>query len=286
MKGGVEPSAGRDLCRLRSVGSTGSPLPPEGFRWVYDRVGRDTWLFSMSGGTDVCTAFVGGVPTLPVYSGELQARALGAKVEAFDRNGRPVVGRVGELVLTEPLPSMPVFLWGDEDGSRYRESYFDVYPGVWRHGDWIEITGHGGAIIYGRSDSTINRGGVRIGTSEIYRAVAGVPEVLDALVLDLPREDTSGSIELFVVLRPGVMLDNALVETITRRLRDDCSPRHVPDRVRQVAEVPRTLSGKLLEVPVKRILLGADPASAVSREALANPSALDYFVGLAAHPDD
>ena len=186
MKDGVEPGAGRDLSRLRSVGSTGSPLSPEGFEWVYDHVGRDTWLFSTSGGTDLCTAFVGGVPTLPVYKGELQARSLGAKVEAFDEDGNSVIDEVGELVITEPMPSMPVFFWGDEDGSRYRASYFELYPGIWRHGDWIEITSRGTAIIYGRSDSTINRGGVRMGTSEIYRAVSAVEEVLDSLVVDVP----------------------------------------------------------------------------------------------------
>ncbi|HWE80504.1 MAG TPA: acetoacetate--CoA ligase [Gaiellaceae bacterium] len=277
MDAGVEPRRGRDLSRLRSVGSTGSPLPPEGFRWVYDEVGADTWLFSMSGGTDVCTAFVGGVPSLPVYEGELQGRALGAKVEAFDESGGSVVGQVGELVLTEPLPSMPVSFWGDADGSRYRESYFDVYPGVWRHGDWIEITPRGTAIISGRSDSTINRGGVRIGTSEIYRTVTALPEVVDALVLDLP---TAG-IVLFLVLREGAMLDDPLAARVRKALREECSPRHMPDEVRQAPEVPRTLSGKLLEVPVKRILLGADPATAVSRDALANPGALDYFVELA-----
>jgi acetoacetyl-CoA synthetase len=277
MNAGVEPRRGRDLSRLRSVGSTGSPLPPEAFRWVYDEVGADTWLFSMSGGTDVCTAFVGGVPSLPVYEGELQGRALGAKVEAFDESGGSVVGQVGELVLTEPLPSMPVSFWGDADGSRYRESYFDVYPGVWRHGDWIEITPRGTAIISGRSDSTINRGGVRIGTSEIYRTVTALPEVVDALVLDLP---TAG-IVLFLVLREGAMLDDPLAARVRKALREECSPRHMPDEVRQAPEVPRTLSGKLLEVPVKRILLGADPATAVSRDALANPGALDYFVELA-----
>ena len=281
MKAGVEPARGRDLSRVRSVGSTGSPLAPEGFRWVYDHVGADTWLFSTSGGTDVATAFVGGVPTLPVYEGELQARSLGAAIEAWDEEGRPVIDQVGELVVTEPLPSMPVFFWGDEDGSRYRESYFSVYPGVWRHGDWIEITSRGTAIITGRSDSTINRGGIRIGTSEIYRSVLSLPEVLDALVLDLPREGTSGVISLFVVLREGTELDDALRAEIVRVLRDDCSPRHTPDEIYRVAEVPRTLSGKLLEVPVKRILMGADPAKAASRESLANPSALDYFVELA-----
>ncbi len=282
MKAGIEPGQGRDLSRIRSLGSTGSPLSPDGFRWVYDHVGRDTWLFSMSGGTDVGTAFVGGVPTLPVNEGELQARALGAKVEAFDEEGHSIVDRVGELVLTEPFPSMPVFFWGDEDGSRYRESYFDTYPGIWRHGDWIEITSRGTAIISGRSDSTINRGGVRIGTSEVYRAVLREPEVQDALVLDLPTEDGVGSIALFVVLRDGARLEGTLSARIRARLRNDCSPRHVPDTIEAVPDVPRTLSGKLLEVPVKRILLGADPAKAASRESLANPQALDFFVELAA----
>src|SRR6202035_5423724 len=201
MKAGVKPAAGRDLARLRAVGSTGSPLSPDGFRWIYDELGDKTWLFSMSGGDDVCTAFVGGVPTLPVVEGELQGRALGAKVEAFDEHGQPLIDEVGELVLTEPLPSMPIYLWHDPDGSRYHESYFSVYPGVWRHGDWIEITSRGTAIIYGRSDATINRGGVRMGTSEIYRAVLAVPEVLDALVGELPREGTEGWMPLYVVLR-------------------------------------------------------------------------------------
>ena len=278
MKAGVEPLCGRDLTALRAVGSTGSPLAPEGFRWLYDQLRPDLWLFSTSGGTDVCTAFVGGVPTLPVYQGELQARALGCAVEAWDAGGRPLVGEVGELVITEPMPSMPIYFWGDEDGSRYRESYFSMFPGVWRHGDWIEITERGTAIIYGRSDSTINRGGVRMGTSEIYRAVLAVPEVLDALVIDLPREGTAGWMPLFVVLRDGSELNDELVTAIKRRIRQDCSPRHVPDEIREIAEVPRTLSGKVLEVPVKRILMGQDPDRAVSRGALANPRALDWFV--------
>jgi acetoacetyl-CoA synthetase len=281
MKAGVEPGQGRDLARLRSVGSTGSPLSPEGFEWVYDHVGSDTWLFSTSGGTDVCTAFVGGVPLLPVYRGELQARALGAKVEAFDEAGNPVIDEVGELVITEPLPSMPVFLWGDEDGSRYRASYFDMYPGVWRHGDWIEITSRGTAIIYGRSDSTINRGGIRMGTSEIYRAVSSVPEVLDALVVDVPKQGTEGWMPLFVVLREGAELDDELIAEIKRRIREQVSPRHVPDDIFRIAEVPRTLSGKVLEVPVKRILMGERPEKAASRDSLANPSSLDYFTQLA-----
>ncbi|HEX5956993.1 MAG TPA: acetoacetate--CoA ligase [Solirubrobacterales bacterium] len=280
MKSGVEPGSGRDLSALRSVGSTGSPLAPEGFQWIYDHVGADTWLFSTSGGTDVCTAFVGGVPILPVYRGELQARSLGCAVEAFDEGGNAVIDEVGELVLTEPMPSMPLFLWGDEDGSRYRASYFDMYPGVWRHGDWIEITSRGTAVIYGRSDSTINRSGVRMGTSEIYRAVASVPEVTDALVVDIPRPGTEGWMPLFVVLRDGVELSDELRAELARRIREQCSPRHVPDEVYAIAEVPRTLSGKVLEVPVKRILTGTPPEQAASRDSLANPAALDWFVEL------
>jgi acetoacetyl-CoA synthetase len=281
MKAGTEPSAGRDLTALRSVGSTGSPLSPEGFEWVYEHIGRETWLFSTSGGTDVCTAFVGGVPLLPVYRGELQGRALGAKVEAFDEDGNSIVDEVGELVITEPMPSMPLYLWGDDDGSRYRASYFEQYPGVWRHGDWIEITSRGTAVIYGRSDSTINRQGVRMGTSEIYRAVQAVPDVVDALVVDIPRPGTEGWMPLFVVLAEGATLDDELVAEIKRRIRELCSPRHVPDAVYAIAEVPRTLSGKLLEVPVKRILTGTAPEKAASRDSLANPASLDYFVELA-----
>jgi acetoacetyl-CoA synthetase len=282
MKAEIEPATGRDLSALAGVGSTGSPLSPEGFQWVYDQLGADTWLFSTSGGTDLCTAFVGGVPILPVYLGELQARSLGAAVHAFDPDGRPLIDEVGELVITEPMPSMPVFFWGDTDGERLRESYFSMYPGIWRHGDWIKITDRGTAVIYGRSDSTINRGGVRMGTSEIYRAVLDVPEVLDALVVDLPREDTDGWMPLFVVLKDGATLDDELAAEIRRRIRDDCSPRHVPNEIRQIEAVPRTLSGKVLEVPVKRILTGTPAEQAASRESLANPEALDYFVALAA----
>jgi acetoacetyl-CoA synthetase len=281
MKAGIEPGAGRDLSRLGAVGSTGSPLAPEGFDWVYEQLGAGTWLFSTSGGTDLCTAFVGGVPLLPVYRGELQACALGAAVEAWDEDGNPVVDEVGELVVTEPMPSMPVFLWGDPDGSRYRASYFEHYPGVWRHGDWIEITSRGTAVIYGRSDSTINRSGIRMGTSEIYRAVLGSDEVLDALVVDVPRPGTEGWMPLFVVLREGTELDDDLRREIARRVRERCSPRHVPDEVFQIAEVPRTLSGKVLEVPVKRILMGTPADQAASRDSLANPEALDFFTELA-----
>jgi acetoacetyl-CoA synthetase len=281
MKGGVEPAKGRDLSALDAVGSTGSPLAPEGFSWIYDQLGSDTWLFSTSGGTDVCTAFVGGVPTLPVWLGELQARSLGAAVESWDEDGKPLIGQMGELVITQPMPSMPLYFWGDEDGSRLEESYFSMYPGVWRHGDWIEITDRGTAIIYGRSDSTINRGGIRMGTSEIYSAVLGVDEVVDALVVDIPREGTDGWMPLFVVLREGASLTDELAAEIKKRIREDCSPRHTPNEIRQIAEVPRTLSGKALEVPVKRILMGEAADKAAARDSLQNPKALDYFVELA-----
>jgi acetoacetyl-CoA synthetase len=278
MKDGIRPSEGRDLSALGAVGSTGSPLSPEGFEWIYDQLGTDTWLFSTSGGTDLCTAFVGGVPTLPVYLGELQARSLGASVEAWDPEGRPLIDEVGELVITRPMPSMPVFFWGDANGKRYRDSYFSTYPGIWRHGDWIEITARETAVIYGRSDSTINRGGVRMGTSEIYRAVLAVDDVVDALVVDVPRPGSDGWMPLFVVLREGASLDEALERDIRGRIREDCSPRHVPDEIRQISEVPRTLSGKVLEVPVKRILMGTPADQVASRESLANPEALDFFI--------
>jgi acetoacetyl-CoA synthetase len=292
---GVQPRRDYDLSRLRSIGSTGSPLAPESYRWVYGHVKPDVWLFSTSGGTDVCTAFVGGCPLLAVHAGELQCRALGCAVEAWDAQGRSVIDEVGELVLTKPLPSMPLYFWGEQPasdaatggerglvGERYRESYFSTYPGVWRHGDWIRITPRGGAVIYGRSDATINRQGVRMGTSEIYRAAGAVEEVADALVVDIPGSGGELRMLLFVVLRPGLTLDASLEREIKRRIREDCSPRHVPNEVRQIEEVPRTLSGKALEVPVKRILMGAPPREAASVDSLANPHALDYFVRLAA----
>jgi len=280
-KAGVEPGSGHDLSALRSVGSTGSPLPPEGFDWVYEHVKGDVWLFSTSGGTDVCTAFVGGCPVLPVRRGELQTRTLGAAVQAFDAEGRPVLDEVGELVITEPLPSMPLFFWNDPDGERLRESYFDTYPGVWRHGDWIRITPEGGAVISGRSDSTINRQGVRMGTSEIYAAVAGVSAVADSLVVDVQKSDGDSYMPLFVVLDEGRELDDALQKEIRTRIREECSPRHVPNEIHVIDEVPRTLNGKALEVPVKRILMGAPPEEAASLDSLANPKSLDFFVDLA-----
>jgi acetoacetyl-CoA synthetase len=286
-KDGIEPSRDYDLSALRAIGSTGSPLAPESFKWVYEHVGAKIWLFSTSGGTDVCTAFVGGCPLLPVYEGELQCRILGCAVESWDEQGVAHVDRVGELVITEPMPSMPLFLWGDEDGERLHESYFAMYPGVWRHGDWIRITPRGGAVIYGRSDSTINRQGVRMGTSEIYRAASSLEDVLDALVVDIPKPGDGDELwmVLFVALADGVSLDDELARKIKRAIREDCSPRHVPNEVRQIAEVPRTLSGKVLEVPVKRILMGAPVEQAASIDSLANPRSLDYFVELAKELD-
>jgi acetoacetyl-CoA synthetase len=281
IKAGVEPGRDFDLAALRSIGSTGSPLPPEGFAWLYRHVADDVLVGSVSGGTDVCTAFVESCPLLPVYPGEIQCRALGAKVEAFDEQGRSVVGEVGELVITEPLPSMPLCFWNDPDGERYRDSYFSTWPGVWRHGDWVEITPRGGCIISGRSDSTLNRGGVRMGTAELYRVVEGLDEVVDSLVVDTSGPGGEGRLLLFVVPRPGVELDDQLRRRIAAALRSELSPRHVPDEVHAIAEVPRTLSGKKLEVPVKRMLTGTPLDQAVSEGALANPKAIHEVVALA-----
>jgi acetoacetyl-CoA synthetase len=284
MKAGVDPAAGRDLSQLASVGSTGSPLSPEGFDWVYDRLGAGTWLFSMSGGSDVCSAFVGGTPLRPVRAGELQARALGADVRAYDENGAEVVEEVGELVVTQPMPSMPIGLWGDDDGRRYHETYFETFPGVWRHGDWVRITADGAAVIYGRSDSTINRGGIRMGSAEIYRAALTVDLVQDALIVDLADRDAPGEawMPIFVVVAEGRQLTPETIKAVRDRIRSECSPRHVPDEVVAVPEIPRTLSGKILEVPVKRLLMGEQPDKVVSRDALANPTAFDWFVSYAA----
>jgi len=281
MKAGLVPGKSHELKRLRGMGSTGSPLSPEAFEWIYSAVKGDVWLASVSGGTDVCAPFVGGCPILPVYSGEIQCRALGAKVEAYDERGQSVVGQVGELVLTEPLPSMPLYLWGDKDGSRYRDSYFSYFPGVWRHGDWIEITKRGTCMIYGRSDATIKRQGVRIGTSEVYRAVESIPEVTDSMAVELEGPGEEGELVLFVTLTPGRSLDPALEAKIRERIRTDISPRHVPDQVVEAPGIPRTLSGKKLEVPIKRILMGGDPSTVMNRDSLADPGQMDFYVELA-----
>lgn len=277
LKDGLEPGRRYGLSRLKAIGSTGSPLSPEGFAWVYEHVKPDVLLGSFSGGTDLCTGFVGPSPLLPVRAGVLACRMLGAKVEAFDSGGRPVVDEVGELVITEPMPSMPVFFWNDPDGERYRASYFDTYPGVWRHGDWIKVLPDGGCVIYGRSDSTLNRGGVRMGTAEFYRVVEAFDEVADSLVIDTGRLGEEGRLLLFVTLTEGCALDDDLVKRLRSAIRSQLSPRHVPDEFHSVPGVPRTLSGKKLEVPVRKILLGAPVDEAANRDALANPEVLGHY---------
>ncbi len=279
MKAGLAPGQDHDLSALRAIGSTGSPLPPEAFRWVYSRVKRDLLLGSFSGGTDLCTGFVGPCPLLPVRAGIISGRCLGAEVEAFDEDGKPVIGQVGELVITVAMPSMPVGFWNDPGGARYRESYFETYPGVWRHGDWIELLPDGGCVIYGRSDATLNRGGVRMGTSEFYRVVEAFGEVADSLVVDTGRLGAEGRLILYVVPAAGRQLDEDLAGRLRAALRAQLSPRHVPDEICQVPGIPRTLSGKKLEVPVRKILLGADPERAADPNALANPEVLRYFGG-------
>ena len=282
MKAGLRPGATHDLSHLEAIGSTGSPLSVEAFGWVYDAVKPDIWLASMSGGTDVVSAFVGGCPLLPVNAGELQARSLGARVEAFDEAGRSVVGETGELVLTAPLPSMPIFFWNDPDGTRYRESYFEMYPGVWRHGDWIRITEHGSAVIEGRSDSTLNRQGIRFGTSELYSVVEGLPEIVDSLVIGLELPHGVYWMPLFVVLADDVDLDAALTGRIKAAIREQLSQRHVPDEIVAVPAIPRTLTGKKMEVPVKRLFLGRPLEEVAAVGATADPAALAWFAGFAA----
>lgn len=282
-KAGIVPRELGDLSSLRAVGSTGAPLPVEGFAWVYDNVGSDLLLGSVSGGTDVCTAFVMSCPLLPVHAGELQCNALGAKVEAFDARGNSLVDEVGELVITEPMPSMPLYFVGDTDGKRLQESYFAEFPGVWRHGDWIKITSRGTSIIYGRSDSTLNRGGVRMGTSEFYRVLESLPEVADSVVVDTGSIESEGKLWLFVVPAPGVAVTEAVRAKIKATLRAEVSPRHVPDEIVVIREVPRTLNGKKLEVPIKRILMGVPFERAVNPGTLANPAAIEEVLRAAGH---
>jgi acetoacetyl-CoA synthetase len=282
LKAHVEPNQVANLSRLRAVGSTGSPLPPEGYQWIYDHVRQDIWLNPISGGTDFAGCFVGGVPTLPVYLGEMQCRCLGARVEAWDEQGRPLIDEVGELVCSAPMPSMPLKFWNDPGDARYRESYFDMYPGIWRHGDWLRITPRGGAIIYGRSDATINRHGIRMGTSELYRAVEEVHEILDSLVVDLEFLGRESWMPLFVVLRPGHELTPQLEATLREKIKVALSARHVPNEIFQVAEIPRTLSGKKMELPVKKLLLGHALDKIANPDAMANPASLQWFVDFAA----
>jgi acetoacetyl-CoA synthetase len=281
MKEGLRPRDVAGFDRLRAINSTGSPLPIEAYRWVYDAVKTDLWLASISGGTDIASGFVACAPTLPVNAGEIQCRELGVAAHAFDEAGQPVVGEVGELVVTQPMPSMPLFFWNDPQGERYRESYFDTFPGVWRHGDWIRFTGRGTAVIYGRSDSTINRFGIRMGTAEIYRVVEELPEVRDSLVVDLEYLGRPSFLALFVVLQPGHVLDEALKQKIFAQIRTKASARHVPNEAYAIAEVPRTLTGKKMEVPVRKLLLGAAADKVASPDAMANPASLDFFVRLA-----
>lgn len=278
-KADLSPKDTCDLSALRSIGSTGSPLPPEGFRWVYERVKSDVWLSSMAGGTDVCTAWVGGNPLLPVYEGEIQCRCLGCAMESWDEDGHPVPpGEVGEMVVTRPMPSMPVFFWNDPDGSKYRSSYFEHYPGVWRHGDWLCITPRQTLIILGRSDATLNRQGVRIGTAEIYRALDQIPEIRDALILNLERPDGSDWMPLFVQLEPGATLDDALQQRIRNTLRTECSPRHVPDAIIAAPDIPYTISGKKMETPVKKILQKKPLDKAYNPDSMRNPEAMQFFI--------
>jgi acetoacetyl-CoA synthetase len=285
-KGGIVPKANAKLTSLETVTLAGSPVTPECMQWIYNNVKQDLWVASGSGGTDVCTGFVMGAATLPVYAGEIQARALGCSVYAFNEHGELVVNQVGELVLTEPMPSMPVCFWNDVDNKRYLESYFGEYPGIWRHGDFFKMNDRGGCFVLGRSDATLNRHGVRIGTAEIYRSLATLPEMDDSLIVNLDLPKGKFFMPLFVKLKSGLQLDETLREKIRRALRREYSPRHVPDKIYQVEGIPYTLTGKKMEVPVRKILLGAAPEKAANRDAVANPQALDYFIDYARNQTD
>ena len=278
---GITPKESYDLEHVTTIGSTGAPLTPELFQWVYEDVKEDVWLGSVSGGTDICSAFVLSSPLHPVRAGEIQCVALGAKIVAYDAKGKQVVDEVGELVIEEPMPSMPIYFWGDESGERYFESYFEDFPGVWTHGDWIKINANGSCQIYGRSDSTINRGGIRMGTSEIYSVVENLPEIKDSLVVDISELNENISMPLFVVLNEGTALDESLISHIKDTIKQNCSPRHVPDKVYEITDIPRTLNGKKLEVPVKRILMGNPVEKAANLGSMDNPESLDYFISLA-----
>jgi acetoacetyl-CoA synthetase len=280
-KAGLRPGEQHDLSRMEGVLVSGAPCTPETFDWFYRCVKQDLWVTSQSGGTEICSAFVGAVPTLPVYAGEIQTRILGMDVHAWNDAGEEIHDEVGELVVTKPFPSMPIYFWNDVDNKRYRESYFEHFPGVWRHGDFIRINGHGGCYIYGRSDSTLNRYGVRIGTAEIYRAVEQVPEVADSLIVCCELPGGHFFMPLFLRLKPGSVLDDGLRARIAAKLRQDCSPRHVPDRLYVVEAIPYTLTGKKMEVPVRKILMGWPLEKAASRDAMMNPEAIDWFVRFA-----
>ncbi len=280
MKKGLTPGSDFDLSKLRSIGSTGAPLPPEAFDWVYEHVSEDVWLCSMSGGTDVCTAFVGGVPNQPVYRGKIQGRALGCSLFGFDDDGNEVFDSLGEMVITEPMPSMPVYFWGDENHERYRSSYFEKFPNQWCHGDWINLSENGSLVIQGRSDATLNRKGIRIGTAEIYAVLNKIPGIKDSLIVNLERKEGNDFMPLFVVLGGSSNLEE-LVPIINSCLKEQCSPRHVPDEIFEVSDIPYTLSGKKMEVPVKKALLGMDVSKSMNKDASRNPEAMDFFVKLA-----
>ena len=278
MKAGISPKDEFNLDALRSLGSTGSPLSSDAYDWIYTKVKEDVWLAPISGGTDLAGAFVLGHPSMPVRAGEMQCRALGNAVRAFDEAGNDLIGQVGELVCTQPLPSMPLFFWGDTDGSRLHESYFDTYDGVWRHGDWIEIKPNGASVIYGRSDATINRKGLRMGSAEIYQAVEGLDAIQDSLVIDLEFLGRDSFMPLFVVMTDGVAFDDSVKEQINQAIKASVSARFIPNEIVEISEIPRTMSGKKLEVPVKKLLLGGDPAKVVNRDSMANPDSFDFFI--------
>lgn len=277
MKNGLTPGTSFDLSSLRSIGSTGAPLPPEGFDYVYEKIKKEVWLCSMSGGTDICTAWVGGNPWKPVLEGEIQCRCLGCAMFAFDEEGNAVYDEVGEMVVTRAMPCMPVYFWNDENFERYQSSYFEMYPGVWRHGDWVKITPEGGVIILGRSDTTLNRQGVRIGTAEIYRAVDKIPEVKDSLIVNIELPHGGDYMPLFVVMQEGKELTRDVTDRIKQQLKTGCSPRHVPDKIIVVPDIPYTISGKKMEAPVKRILMGKPADEAANKGAMRNPESLDFF---------
>ncbi|MCX5365212.1 acetoacetate--CoA ligase [Streptomyces sp. NBC_00124] len=280
-KAGVHPGRDFDLSSLQCVATTGSPLPPDGFRWLHDEVHDDLWIASVSGGTDVCSCFAGAVPTLPVHIGELQAPGLGTDLQSWDPSGKPLTDEVGELVVTNPMPSMPIHFWNDPDGSRYHDSYFDTYPGVWRHGDWITVTSRGSVVIHGRSDSTLNRQGVRMGSADIYEAVERLPEIKESLVIGIEQPDGGYWMPLFVHLAPGAVLDETLLGRIKQIIREQLSPRHIPDEIIEVPGIPHTLTGKRIEVPVKRLLQGTPLDKAVNPGSIDNLDLLHFYEDLA-----
>lgn len=278
MKRGFEPGKNFDLSKLRSIGSTGAPLPPEAFEWVYENVSKDVWLCSMSGGTDVCTAFVGGIPYEPVYKGAIQCRALGCALKAYDENGDEILGSLGEMIIEQPMPSMPIYFWNDENDARYKASYFEEYPGKWRHGDWIKLFENGSLIIQGRSDATLNRKGIRIGTAEIYNVLDGIEGIEDSMILNLEKSNGDDVMPLFIKLSEDNDLNENLKKEIKSSLKTQCSPRHVPDFIVSVPDIPYTLSGKKMEVPAKKILLGMGATKTMNKDAVRNPEAIEFFL--------